>query len=54
MIGVYQDEVVRLPESWRFARRIQTTIMEHQYPQGDGIRIHALPAFLPVPGLPQA
>jgi uncharacterized protein (TIGR02246 family) len=53
MIGVYQDEVVRLPEGWRFARRIQTTIMEHHYPQGDGIRFHALPAFLPVLGLPQ-
>ncbi|KCZ94221.1 nuclear transport factor 2 family protein [Hyphomonas johnsonii] len=51
MIGVYQDEVARLPEGWRFARRIQTTIMERALP-AEQVTRHALPDFLTIPGLP--
>jgi uncharacterized protein (TIGR02246 family) len=53
MIGVYQDEAVRTPEGWRFARRSQTTIMEQPVPSGAGMIHHALPAFLPLRGLPK-
>lgn len=52
MIGVYQDEAVRTPEGWRFARRMQTTIQEQALPGGPGMSTHALPHFLPLRGLP--
>lgn len=52
MIGVYQDEVVRTPEGWRFARRMQMTIQEHAWPGGAGLSFHGLPDFLPLRGLP--
>ena len=52
MIGVYQDEVVRLTEGWRFSRRVQTTIMEHVIPSDERISSHALPHFFDIPGLP--
>jgi len=53
MIGVYQDECVRLPEGWRFARRVQTTIMERVLPGGSHVTRHELPDFFPIPGLPE-
>jgi hypothetical protein len=52
MIGVYQDDVVRLEVGWRFARRVQTTIMDQTLPAGSGHLMHALPTFFPVRGLP--
>jgi ketosteroid isomerase-like protein len=52
MIGVYQDEVARLPQGWRFTRRIQTTIKEIYLPENLTITTHALPEFLLIAGLP--
>ncbi len=52
VIGVYQDEVVRCSEGWRFARRIQTTVMEHRLQAGADVTLHRLPEFLPIAGLP--
>jgi uncharacterized protein (TIGR02246 family) len=52
MFGVYQDEAVRLTEGWRFARRVQTTIMERRLPGGAKVTIHDLPDFFDIPGLP--
>ena len=52
MIGVYQDEAVRLTEGWRFARRVQTTIMERLLPGGAKVTIHELPDFFDIPGHP--
>ncbi|QEH76867.1 nuclear transport factor 2 family protein [Sphingomonas sp. C8-2] len=52
MIGVYQDEVRRTGEGWRFARRSQTTIMEQPLSGGAAMATHALPDFLPLRGLP--
>lgn len=52
MIGVYQDEAVRLAEGWRFARRVQTTIMERLLPGSAKVTIHDLPDFFDIPGLP--
>lgn len=54
MIGVYQDEARRTAEGWRFARRIQTTVMEQPLPGGAGMLMHPLPDFLPLRGLPRA
>lgn len=54
ILGVYQDEVVRLPEGWRFARRTVSAPMRWELPGGDAIAFGALPAFLPISGLPQA
>jgi hypothetical protein len=53
MIGVYQDEAVRLDVGWRFSRRSQTTIMEQTLAGGSGCAMNALPPFLPVVGLPR-
>lgn len=52
MVGVYQDECVRLPEGWRFSRRVQTTVMERILPGGVQVTVHDLPEFLDIPGLP--
>ncbi len=52
MIGVYQDEAIRTEQGWRFARRMQTTIMEQAIPGGAGMTMHALPTFLALNGLP--
>lgn len=52
MIGVYQDEAVRLPEGWRFSRRVQTTIMEKILPGDARLATRALPEFFDIPGLP--
>ncbi|NBR91718.1 MAG: nuclear transport factor 2 family protein [Rhodobacteraceae bacterium] len=51
IIGVYQDELVRRPEGWRFARRMQTTILERQIDEA-GIASQPLPDFLPFSGVP--
>ena len=51
MIGVYQDEVARRSEGWRFVRRIQTTIMERSL-SAEQVTRHELPDFLAMPGLP--
>lgn len=53
MIGVYQDEVRRTELGWRFARRMQTTIMEQAIPGESVMTMHALPIFLPLSGLPR-
>jgi hypothetical protein len=53
MIGVYQDEAVRLDVGWRFARRSQTTIMDQPLPGGAGAAMNPLPSFWPLRGLPQ-
>ena len=52
MIGVYQDEVVHLPEGWRLSRRVQRTVMERKLPAGTEITTHNLPDFFDIPGLP--
>lgn len=52
MIGVYQDDVVRTQQGWRFARRVQTTIQEQALPGGAGMKAHPLPDFFPLRGLP--
>lgn len=52
MYGVYQDEAIRLPLGWRFARRVQTTTMERFLPGKMEVMAHALPEFIPIPGLP--
>ena len=52
MIGVYQDEAMRLPEGWRFTRRVQRTVMERKLPAETEIATHDLPEFLDIPGLP--
>ena len=41
MIGVYQDEVRRTAEGWRFARRSQTTILEQPLSGGAARACHA-------------
>jgi len=51
MIGVYQDDAIRLPQGWRFARRVQTTIMD-QPVSGASITAHSLPDFFALRGLP--
>ncbi len=53
MVGVYQDEAVRLQIGWRFARRSQTTIMDQKLPGGAGCVMNALPAFWPLSSLPR-
>lgn len=52
LIGVYQDEAVRTGQGWRFARRMQTTILEQTLPEGNRPAMHALPSFFPLTGLP--
>jgi len=52
MVGVYQDDLVRLDIGWRFARRSQTTIMNQELIGGAGCVMAPLPAFWPVRGLP--
>jgi len=52
MTGVYQDEVIRLECGWRFARRVQATIMEKLLPSDAQITKHLLPEFFDIPGLP--
>lgn len=52
MIGVYQDELVRLPEGWRFARRVQTTICERLMRSTGETATHELPDFMTIAGLP--
>jgi hypothetical protein len=51
LIGVYQDEAVRLDIGWRFARRMQTTILDQKL-SGENLMMRALPTFLPLNGLP--
>jgi hypothetical protein len=51
MIGVYQDDAVRLDIGWRFAKRSQTTILDQSLP-GDAPAMNPLPFFLPLRGLP--
>lgn len=53
MIGVYQDEAMRLSEGWRFTRRVQTTVMERKLPAETEIAMHQLPEFFEIPDLPQ-
>lgn len=51
IVGVYQDELVRRTEGWRFARRIQTTVLERRI-DAAGIASLPLPEFMPFSGLP--
>jgi uncharacterized protein (TIGR02246 family) len=52
MIGVYQDEAVRLEEGWRFSRRVQTTVAERRLPNDACVTVHAAPEFFDIAGLP--
>ena len=45
IMGVYQDQAVRLEAGWRFARRIQTTLLNHELPP-EGLEAFPLPDFL--------
>ncbi|MDB5444894.1 MAG: hypothetical protein JWQ97_211 [Phenylobacterium sp.] len=54
ILGVYQDDVVRLPQGWRFSRRSVSSVMRWELPAADQITFQALPAFLPITGLPGA
>ncbi|MGE0386337.1 MAG: nuclear transport factor 2 family protein [Gammaproteobacteria bacterium] len=51
VLGVYQDDVVRLPQGWRFARRVADQLFECRLP-GDGIVQQGLPPFLGLRTLP--
>ncbi len=44
IMGVYQDEAVKLDEGWRFARRTQTTLL-NQTLSAEGLETFPLPAF---------
>ena len=44
ILGVYQDEALRLDEGWRFARRSQTTVL-NQSLSAEGLEAFALPDF---------
>ncbi len=44
IMGVYQDEAVRLDEGWRFARRTQTTLL-NQTLSAEGLEAFPLPGF---------
>ena len=44
IMGVYQDEAVRLEAGWRFARRVQTTVLNHEL-TGEGLEWFPLPDF---------
>ena len=44
IMGVYQDEAVRLDEGWRFARRTQTTVLNHEL-SAEGLEAFPLPGF---------
>jgi uncharacterized protein (TIGR02246 family) len=47
IMGVYQDDAVRLDEGWRFARRSQTTLYEQQL-SDEGIGTFQLPSISPI------
>jgi uncharacterized protein (TIGR02246 family) len=44
IMGVYQDEAVKLEAGWRFARRVQTTVLNHELP-AQGLEAFPLPDF---------
>lgn len=44
IMGVYQDEALRLDEGWRFARRTQTTVL-NQTLSAEGLEAMPLPGF---------
>jgi uncharacterized protein (TIGR02246 family) len=44
IMGVYEDEAVRLDEGWRFARRTQATLL-NQTLAAEGIEASPLPGF---------
>ena len=45
MIGVYQDQAIKLDAGWRFARRSQTTVFETDLNSAD-LRKFPLPNFI--------
>jgi hypothetical protein len=47
IMGVYEDEAVRLDEGWRFARRTQATLL-NQTLSAEGIEASPLPGFLSI------
>ncbi|MFT5137469.1 MAG: hypothetical protein ACI9GB_001761 [Halioglobus sp.] len=47
IMGVYQDEAVRLDEGWRFTRRSQTTLFE-QHLSDEAIEIFQPPSIWPI------
>ena len=51
IVGVYQDDVVRRTEGWRFSRRVQTTILEQPL-ASEQFTSHELPDFLPIIACP--
>jgi uncharacterized protein (TIGR02246 family) len=52
ILGVYQDDIVRLPEGWRFAKRVVSAPLRWQMPGGEAITCGGLPDFLAISGLP--
>ena len=52
ILGVYQDEAIRLPEGWRFAKRYVAAPWRWEMPAGEAMTFGALPSFLPISGLP--
>ena len=44
VMGVYQDEALRLDDGWRFARRSQTTVL-NQTLSAEGLQAFPLPGF---------
>jgi hypothetical protein len=53
IVGVYQDDVVRLSEGWRFAKRTVAAPMRWELPGADAITTSDLPPFLAISGLPR-
>lgn len=51
IFGVYQDEMVRTPAGWRFARRTVHAPLRWELPDPPQ-NFGPLPAFLPLTGLP--
>ena len=49
--GTYQDEVVRLPEGWRYARRTASALFLWELPITGDVHLPP-PPFLPIGGLP--
>lgn len=53
IFGVYQDEIVRTTQGWRFARRTVAAPLRWELPNPPE-SFGVLPAFLPLTGLPTA
>lgn len=52
VVGIYEDELVRLPEGWRYVTRRVSAPLRWAIPEGAALTLDALPAFLPIATLP--